>query len=736
MNGSSTRRAADGGTFGSPAAEPSASLHGVVANEWTEAGQADLVTSLQRHPKLLRDRSLLLTLAVEEFRSRRHEADAADLVRYCSRFRSFGGSIEQTILKQLETQRYFDDNIDLSEMMPPTKWPAPGEEFGSFRIVEELGFGSLAKVFLCEEQDIGNRSVAVKVSPHAGIEAAILGRLDHPNIIPILSTGYVEAADLHYVCMPFCGRSTLDDLVDVAFAEGPPRGAECVLEAANRWSHERQDEPRSSFVQRLPRIFSSETYIDRVIRIAAQIADGLEHGHRREILHGDLKPSNVLLTPTGTPLLLDFNLSQDFARSLHHRGGTLPYMPPEHLHVIGDPTSKQRSEDFAPGSDIYSFGALLYELLTGTPPVSLPKEDADTADVAATLLKQIESGPAPIESRNCLVSRHISALVDQCLSYEPQHRPASIAEVRQQLLQEIRWPRTVWRRARARPVASSLLAFAAAVLMISAGLYYGSLPPRSVRAYEKGLALVAAGDNARAASYFTKAVEADPALDAARYQRAIAEVHLGQTDLAMQDFHRLADKGDAASMAGYAYCFNLLDNTLFSIPWYNRALDHGVSSPAVYNNLGAAYVSFQTELSQTERFKRSEGYLLKALAQCKNASVVQLNLVRFAIAKSRFDKIYDPADVWPHAYAVLIGSPNDNIVCFNVAVWYEAVEKWKTQGAMVAASRRLESVMDLAALQAFEQNARATAYLFDPKNRLAGSEDPLLASKRYFLEPF
>jgi tetratricopeptide (TPR) repeat protein len=326
--------------------------------------------------------------------------------------------------------------------------------------------------------------------------------------------------------------------------------------------------------------------------------------------------------------------------------------------------------------------------------------------------------------------------VDQCLSYEPQRRPASIAEVKQELLHETRWLRTVWQRARAHPITSSLLASAAATLMISAGLYYGSLPPRSVRAYEKGLALIAAGDNSSAASYFTKAVEADPALDAARYQRAIAEVHLGQTDLAMQDFYRLADKGDAASMAGYAYCFNLLDNTLLSIPWYNRALEHGASSPAVYNNLGAAYLSFQTELSQTERFKLSDKYLLRALEQCKNASVVQLNLVRFAVAKSRFDKIYDPASAWPHAYAVLNATPDDDMIRFNVAVWYEAVKKWKTPRSTDAVRRRLESVMDLAALQAFEQNAQAAAYLLDPTRRLAGSEDPLLASKRYFLEPF
>src|SRR5690348_11437441 len=84
MNGPSTPRAGDDGTLGSPAIDALTSLHRTVADEWSAAGRADLVTSLQRHPKLLRDRSLLLTLAVEEFRSRRQEVDATDLERYCS----------------------------------------------------------------------------------------------------------------------------------------------------------------------------------------------------------------------------------------------------------------------------------------------------------------------------------------------------------------------------------------------------------------------------------------------------------------------------------------------------------------------------------------------------------------------------------------------------------------------------------------------------------------------------
>src|SRR5262249_10229348 len=160
------------------------------------------------------------------------------------------------------------------------------------------------------------------------------------------------------------------------------------------------------------------------------------------------------------------------------------------------PAWKQRAEEFNAGSDIYSFGALLYELLAGVPPVSLPKEGTDNTNIAGRLVEQITSGPVPIEARNSLVSRNISALVSQCLRYESRERPASIREVRRQLLRETRCAATLWRRARTRPIASSLMASTAAALLVGAGFYYESLPPRSIRAYERGLALISQGNDA------------------------------------------------------------------------------------------------------------------------------------------------------------------------------------------------------------------------------------------------
>ena len=131
-----------------------------------------------------------------------------------------------------------------------------------------------------------------------------------------------------------------------------------------QWMHEGElpvENPRHRWLD----AFRRQTYVDGVLKIAIQMAEALEAAHEQGILHGDLKPSNVLLTPEGRPLLLDFNLSQDFVRSPSVCGGTLPYMPPEYLRVLARHSEFKRDSEFNAAPDIYSFGALLYELLTG-----------------------------------------------------------------------------------------------------------------------------------------------------------------------------------------------------------------------------------------------------------------------------------------------------------------------------------------------------------------------------------
>jgi serine/threonine protein kinase len=114
------------------------------------------------------------------------------------------------------------------------------------------------------------------------------------------------------------------------------------------------------------------TYVDAILWLAVRLSDALAHAHERSILHRDLKPANILLTDEGQPMLLDFNLSED--TKLHRSasvaliGGTVPYMAPEQLQAR--PLGLSRGDE---RSDLYSFGVILYELLTGRHPFRLSR---------------------------------------------------------------------------------------------------------------------------------------------------------------------------------------------------------------------------------------------------------------------------------------------------------------------------------------------------------------------------
>src|SRR5207253_10601572 len=114
------------------------------------------------------------------------------------------------------------------------------------------------------------------------------------------------------------------------------------------------------------------TYVEGIVHLAAQVADALEYSHSQGVFHLDLKPSNVLLTPSGRPMLLDFNLAKDRECRGQLLGGTLPYMAPEQLRATADKASRERERpeeaDLDGRADVFALGVLLYELLAGQHP--------------------------------------------------------------------------------------------------------------------------------------------------------------------------------------------------------------------------------------------------------------------------------------------------------------------------------------------------------------------------------
>jgi serine/threonine protein kinase/tetratricopeptide (TPR) repeat protein len=698
--------------------------------EWLDCGEPDVVETLRRHPELLAQRSLVLELALDEYESRR-EKQAVNLAEHCSRFREFGESLYYSVQRQLEVQRF------LEETECNYNWPNPGEELGGFGVCEQLGTGAAARVYLCREREIGNRLVVVKVSRDTSFEASILGRLQHPHITPVHSTGFLSECGLHYLCMPYLGRSTLADVVTLAFQYGVPRRDDIVRDAAVSKSAS-FDNSRKGLFSWITRLRVG-TYVDSILRLAIRIADALECAHAQQVLHGDLKPSNVLLTGNVEPILLDFNLSQDFARTGQLCGGTLPYMPPEHLQLLGKSKEPESPLPFTPATDVYSFGALLYELLTGLPPVTDINLLGDVAETAAAICERLDRGIREVRSFNPYVSRSLSGLIARCLAVEPKDRPATMGEVRRQLrLERCGWS-AIMRHLRVRPFLYSVV-LGLPITVASAGSWYkATLPPKYLRDYQEGLKLGAANHLPEAITFYASAASANPTYLPARFELARARMRLGDYNLAASEFGYLdRHEGHLPSLVYLAYCYNLQQVPTAAIPLYERAIHEGIHSAAVHNNLAASYLDGSSNLSPSQRLLRSETHLDRACMLAPELTAIHLNYVRLATKKSERDAGFDPSVVWPHARRVLQVAPSDELTRHAISSWWSCVLNYEQHHPETRDASFLKSAPVSSERATARRKLAAVYELEHAKSNVAAPRSPMnspLHLTRYYLEP-
>jgi serine/threonine-protein kinase len=254
-----------------------------------------------------------------------------------------------------------------------------------YRIERELGRGGMATVFLAE--DIRHhRRVAIKVL-HPEL-SAVLGpdrflkeieltaNLQHPHILPLFDSG--SADGLLYYVMPFVEGETL----------------------RTRLTRERQ----------LP--------VPDVVRIATDVADALDYAHRHHVVHRDIKPENILLLD-GRPLVADFGIAlaveQAGGMRMTQTGislGTPQYMAPE--QAMGDKHVDHRA-------DIYSLGAVVYEMLAGDPPFTGPTAQSIVARV-------VTEKPRSLTSIRDTVPKYLDDAVFSALQKLPADRPATARE--------------------------------------------------------------------------------------------------------------------------------------------------------------------------------------------------------------------------------------------------------------------------------------------------------------------
>lgn len=401
-----------------------------VIESWRSGTRPDAAGFLSANPDVRNHKSLAMDLIYEEYCLRHDSGEALAPSTFCQKFPTY----RQSLQRMLDVHQFMDAHPEGAEEKA-WLWPEPGETVLGFQILQKLGEGAIAKVYLAQQPDLGQRRVVVKISRNGATEAKLLGKLEHPGIVPIHSVHQDPPSGLTCICMPFLGTATLVDLLDLAFSKGrPPESAEIVLGVARHYQPvgtREGDEPA------VDPILRKGTYVEGVMHLGVQLAEALAAAHEAGVMHRDIKPSNVLLSRGGRPMLLDFNLSSDLEMPLERVGGTVAYMAPERIQsLLADKVQSESKLD--PRSDVYSLGALLYELLCGELP-SRPDHLSDKQVGLEEWLKGRLTPPEPPSKKNPAVDRRMDEAILKALSPDPADRFASAAEFARALQGSLAW---------------------------------------------------------------------------------------------------------------------------------------------------------------------------------------------------------------------------------------------------------------------------------------------------------
>jgi serine/threonine protein kinase len=326
-----------------------------------------------------------------------------------------------------------------------------GKTLVHYEITAEIGKGGMGEVYQAKDTKLG-RDVAIKVLPEEFAldtdrvarfqrEAKLLASLNHPNIAAIY--GLEESDGTHFLVMELIEGDTLSD-----------------------------------------RIKSGPIPVEEALKLALQMAEALEAAHEKGVIHRDLKPANIKVTPDGNVKILDFGLAKAYAGDQENMSpmdsptisaaatqqgvilGTAAYMSPEQAR--GKPVDRR--------ADIWAFGVVLYEMLTG-------KTAFQGEDVSVTLASVITSD-ANLTLLPPNIHPRVREVINRCLQKESKKRYSGISDVQYEIEQALSDPSGVFLQPSVLPkpkkqlqLGIPLVAFMVVLCLVAAGVAVWFLKP-------------------------------------------------------------------------------------------------------------------------------------------------------------------------------------------------------------------------------------------------------------------
>lgn len=310
-----------------------------------------------------------------------------DEVDQCVTQQREGPDPNQKSLAQLLVENAYVTNRQLERLRSQVEAERSHQQIPGYKVLGKIGAGAMAAVFKAKQLSL-DRLVAIKVLPRRYsnnpqfiqrfyAEGRAAAQLNHPNIVQAFDVG--QAGEFHYFVMEYVEGKTVHDMI-----------------TENKRFNEQE-----------------------ALEIVINVADALRHAHEKGLIHRDVKPKNVIITPSGVAKLADLGLAReidDKEAALAEKGkayGTPYYIAPEQIR--GDVS-------VGPQADIYSLGATLYHMVTG----SVPFNGKNPTEV---MQKHLKAPLVPPDHVNAKLSAGISEIIEMMMAKSRRHRYKNNADL-------------------------------------------------------------------------------------------------------------------------------------------------------------------------------------------------------------------------------------------------------------------------------------------------------------------